>query len=187
MAVSREQILDAAIRHLNASPTASMAQIAEAAGISRATLHRHFSSRDDLVVELGRRALDRWERAQDEAGIAETGAGPADLRATLMALIEGEVGVAEEHGFTLTVETTSEELLARSAELERRELAFIEACQRAGVLRSDLPAVWVSSSIYGLLVALRESLRRGEIAPREATRLMVESFLRGASDKGDLS
>jgi AcrR family transcriptional regulator len=183
MAVSREQIVDAAIRHLNASPTASMAQIAEAAGISRATLHRHFSSRDDLVSELGWRALSRWEHAQDEAGIVEAAASTdaRHLRDTLVALLVSEVAVAEEHGFALTAETMDERLLARLQELEERELRLVEACQRAGVLRADMPATWLSSTIYGLLVALREGLRRGEIAPRDTSRLVVESFLHGAS------
>ncbi|MEV4256927.1 helix-turn-helix domain-containing protein, partial [Spirillospora sp. NPDC049652] len=56
---STEEILGAATRHLNAEPTASMAQLAEAAGVSRATLHRHFASREDLLRALGERAPRR--------------------------------------------------------------------------------------------------------------------------------
>ena len=58
---SRDEILATAQRHLNLDPRASMAVLASAAGVGRATLHRHFASREDLLHELGTRSLDRWE------------------------------------------------------------------------------------------------------------------------------
>jgi serine phosphatase RsbU (regulator of sigma subunit) len=49
---NRERILDAAERMLDRSPSASLADIAAAAGVSRATLHRRFRTRDELVTAL---------------------------------------------------------------------------------------------------------------------------------------
>jgi serine phosphatase RsbU (regulator of sigma subunit) len=60
---NRERILDAAERLLERSPSATLADIAAAAGVARSTLHRRFTSRDDLIAALRDRpqgtALDR--------------------------------------------------------------------------------------------------------------------------------
>ncbi|GAA2361719.1 TetR/AcrR family transcriptional regulator [Nonomuraea africana] len=183
MAVTEEQIVTAAIHHLNAHPTASMAELAEAAGVSRATLHRHFSSRDDLLIALGRRALERWEQVQDTVDLAAAAqeSDPARLTATLRDLLVSLVDMADEHGFALTDPAMEVDpgLLRKLEELEGREMALFGAAQRAGVLRADLPVRWVSNAVYGLLVAVRESLRRGDVARRDAAGLLVDTFLRG--------
>ncbi|MDR8411146.1 TetR/AcrR family transcriptional regulator [Nonomuraea sp. 3-1Str] len=183
--MSRDQIMSAAIRHLNADPAASMAQIAEAAGVSRATLHRHFSSREDLMVSLGHRARERWADAQTAAGITEAVASgePARLERALHALLTALVGIADEYGFGLADHAlvTHPELLRRFEELEEREVALYTAAQQAGLLRADLPARWLSSAVFGLLVAARESLRRGDIARREVPRLLLGTFLYGTA------
>lgn len=49
---NRERILDAAERMFERSPSASLAEIATAAGVSRSTLHRRFASRDMLLAAL---------------------------------------------------------------------------------------------------------------------------------------
>ncbi|NUR89996.1 MAG: TetR/AcrR family transcriptional regulator [Nonomuraea sp.] len=179
MAMTREQLMTAAIQRLNEDPTASMGQLAEAVGVSRATLHRHFSSREELMVALGHRALDQWERAQDEAGITR----PDDLAGALRALLLGLIDCADEYGFALTDYATAvhPDLQRRSDELEEREIAFYEAAQAAGLIRAGLPVRWVSNVVYGLLVGVRESLRRGDVARRDVPRLLLETFHRGTA------
>ncbi|WP_219462056.1 TetR/AcrR family transcriptional regulator [Nonomuraea rhizosphaerae] len=185
MSVGREQLMAAAIQHLNEDPTASMAQLAEAAGISRATLHRHFSGREELMVALGHRALERWDAVQRAAGVqsAVASAEPAELRGALGALLSGLIEVADDYGFGLTdhAMAVNPELLRHSDELEEREIALFTAAQRAGLLRADLPARWLSGTVFGLLVAVREGLRRGDIARRDVPRLLLETFLYGAA------
>lgn len=52
---NRERILDAAERLLEQSPSATLADIAAAAGVARSTLHRRFASRDDLIAAVRER------------------------------------------------------------------------------------------------------------------------------------
>ncbi|UBU10385.1 TetR/AcrR family transcriptional regulator [Nonomuraea gerenzanensis] len=185
MAATRDQIMKLAIQHLNESPTASMAQLAEAAGISRATLHRHFSNRDDLMLALAHRAHDQWERLQLSSGIvAATASGDrAALERAMDALLVGLIEVADEYGFGLTDDrlATHPELKRRADELEEREVAFYAAAQRAGLLRPGPPARWISNVVFGLLVAVRESLRNGDVARRDVPELLIGTFQHGAA------
>ena len=59
MALDRDHVLRSAAALLTRRSTATMDEVAKAAGISRATLHRHFAGRDALV------------RALEALGIAE--------------------------------------------------------------------------------------------------------------------
>ncbi|CAM5663730.1 TetR/AcrR family transcriptional regulator [Streptomyces violaceorubidus] len=70
MAVDRDQVLRSAAALLTRKSTATMDEVARAAGLSRATLHRHFAGRDALV-----RALESLGIAECEAALRA--AGPA--------------------------------------------------------------------------------------------------------------
>ncbi|MCF6472012.1 TetR/AcrR family transcriptional regulator [Nonomuraea sp. MG754425] len=185
MATTRDQIMKAAIHHLNEDPTASMTQLAEAVGISRATLHRHFSSREDLMLALAHRAHDQWERVQMSSGIvAATGStDPETVRTAMDALLAGLTEVTDEYGFGLTDEAMAAhpEVRRRIEELEEREVAFYATAQRAGLLNAELPARWISNVVFGLLIAVRESLRNGDVARREVPRLLTGTFRYGTA------
>jgi serine phosphatase RsbU (regulator of sigma subunit) len=52
---NREALLAAAGRLLSQSPTASLAEVAAAAGVSRSTLYRHFDGREELIAAVSER------------------------------------------------------------------------------------------------------------------------------------
>jgi TetR/AcrR family transcriptional regulator, mexCD-oprJ operon repressor len=76
------RILDAAATCLCRSPTASMGEIAQAAGVGRVTVYGHFPSREALIEATLARLLDRGEAVL--AGLDLTG----DPRHALRTLIE---------------------------------------------------------------------------------------------------
>jgi TetR/AcrR family transcriptional regulator, mexCD-oprJ operon repressor len=72
---SRAVLLDGAASLLAANPGASMQDLARALGVGRATLHRHFSTRDELIGEIAREAtveaVARVDRARLDEGLAD--------------------------------------------------------------------------------------------------------------------
>jgi serine phosphatase RsbU (regulator of sigma subunit) len=65
---SRARILDAAARLFEREPRATMAAVAQAAGVGRSTLHRHFPTRRDLARALERRTAGEAPAAALPAG-----------------------------------------------------------------------------------------------------------------------
>ncbi len=77
-AVRREQFLDAAIAVISdEGPTASMEAIAQAAGVSKPILYRHFSDREGLVEALAERFVG--ELADRLAVILDSAEEPVEL------------------------------------------------------------------------------------------------------------
>lgn len=70
MAVSTASILDTASRVLAASPRASLADVAGAAGISRTTLFSRYATREALLEGLAVDAIERIDDACVEIGRA---------------------------------------------------------------------------------------------------------------------
>jgi AcrR family transcriptional regulator len=183
-----EAILAGATRRLNQNPAASMADLAQAIGISRATLHRHFATRDELLHRLGLRAIGDWEQGYREVGVAEATASgdPEVLAGTLRRLVERYVATIDEYGFALTddVVAGNDDVREWIERLEEQGVEFIAAAQRAGVLDPDLPARWISDALYGLLIGARDSLRAGNVARRDLADLVVRTLLRGVGASG---
>ena len=179
----RDSIAQAALRLLNVDPSAPMARIAASAGVSRATLHRHFATRDDLIIHLGRMSIESWRDALDAAAIDEaTESGDVDrIRTAVDDLFGHLLRDAEEYGFTWLEYSllSDEEVVAGSEVLRAREHAFYAAAQRTGVLRADLPVAWIGHTIFGALVGLREAIRCGDIPVRDAARLLRQTVLHG--------
>lgn len=180
---SRDAVLAAAQRCLNIDPTASMAQIATAAGIGRATLHRHFANRDVLIHEIGSRSLDRWEDSLAAVRIAEVAASgePDLLRAALDDLLVRFVDDLEDFGVALTDTTVANApvLRERGARLFEQEVVLYAAAQEAGLIRSDVSARWIGHAVYGLLVSVRDGLSAGDLARRDAADLLRSTLLDG--------
>jgi AcrR family transcriptional regulator len=181
----RDDLLDRAMRHLNEDPAASLGEVAAAAGVGRATLHRHFPGRAELVHAIGVRCLDGWADTLRAAGVASATASgeAATLRACLEVYVRRLARDAEEFSFALTEHSLRAfpDLVARTDELVAEETALLAAAQRGGVLRADVPPAWLSHVVYGVMVAVAEARRAGDIDARAAGDLAVGTFLSGAS------
>jgi AcrR family transcriptional regulator len=128
-----EAIVDAARRTFAADPRASMQQVAEAAGLHRATVHRHFASRDDLLNTLQARAQEESLQALRETNPEEGAAADALRRAT-----RALVGVADRWQLARYAAVHQEGSAAE--EMRRLMTELIARGQREGSVRDDLDA-----------------------------------------------
>ncbi|NBE50904.1 TetR/AcrR family transcriptional regulator [Streptomyces boluensis] len=177
MSVDRTQVLRSAAALLSRKSTATMDEVARAAGIGRATLHRHFAGREALVRALEEMGLQELEAAIDTAALDE---GPADEAvrrlvagieplAPLLALLVSEnqlfEGDQQNEGWA--------RLDARVSQLFRRG-------QEQGVFRIDLTPAWLTEALYGLVGSAAWSVQDGRVAAKDFQYMIVELLLGGA-------
>lgn len=182
MAVERAQILEAAVRVLVEDPAASMQTIADAAGIGRATLHRTFPGRHELLGAIAMAAAADAERliaaAQPEAGSARDAL--ARVVAALVPIGHRYSFLAQEAAFV-----DGPEIRAHTHEVDQRLEALFERSRHEGVLRADLPLAWVTAVFDQLLFATWRGVRDGYLAPLDAPRVMLSTLLGGLGQPPD--
>ncbi len=65
--LARDSILTAAVTVLGSGPMGSLERVAQVAGVHRATVYRHFPSRDELIAAVVERALSDGRSVVDRA------------------------------------------------------------------------------------------------------------------------
>ena len=172
---SRQSLLDVAAEVLVADPAASLAQVAEAAGIGRTTLHKQYATRDDLLLAVGHRAIDLWEQAVAGAG----GGGEAD--GGLRALIAAMIPIGPQLAFLWRTPAFDHlgELGERWLAGQARCQAVLKRAQDLGALAADVPDWWLLQMLYSVVYMAAESVAAGQLAPLDAPGLALGTYLHG--------
>ena len=177
MATDRDSVLLAAVGVLSRQPTAAMDEIARAAGISRATLHRLFPGRDALVREVATLALRRMSAALDTAAIDEGDPVEALRRladavipnASITAFLAGENRLFDDSSINEAWDA-----------MDARVVALFLRGQQSGAFRVELTAAWLSEAFFDLLAGVGWAVQEGRLAPRDCNHALTELFLGGA-------
>ncbi|MEV4123937.1 TetR/AcrR family transcriptional regulator [Nocardia sp. NPDC049707] len=177
-------ILAAAERVLLGDPTATMEQIAEAAGVARTTVHRRFATREALIDALTRRATEQFAAAVDGA-VSETAPPLVVLYRVTADVLRVKIG----WGFAMTraAGSADPEIAQVHADvLEKCDRLFRRA-QATGLLRSDIDVEWARRCYYALI----HEVTQGGTADADVdalTTLIVDTLLRGfGADPGRAS
>ncbi|MFJ6251887.1 MULTISPECIES: TetR/AcrR family transcriptional regulator [unclassified Streptomyces] len=177
MSVDCTQVLRAAAALLTRKATATMDEVARAAGIGRATLHRHFAGRDALVRALEELGLQELEAALDAARIDE---GPED------GAVRRLVAAVEPVGPLLSFLVTENQLFEGDqqnegwARIDARVSALFRRGQENGVFRIDLSPAWLTEAFYGLVGSGAWAVQDGRVAAKDFQYMIVELLLGGA-------
>ncbi|MEO3975256.1 TetR/AcrR family transcriptional regulator [Streptomyces sp. CAU 1734] len=176
MTVDREQVLRSAAATLTRKATATMDEVARAAGIGRATLHRHFAGRDALVLALEELGIREFEAALDAARLDE-GTAPEALR-RLIAGSEANAGLL---GFLVTENQLfeGEQVNEGWNRLDVRVAALFQRGQEEGDFRIDLTAAWLTEALYGLFGSGAWAVQSGRVAPKDFQFMIAELLLGG--------
>ncbi|WP_406290087.1 TetR/AcrR family transcriptional regulator [Embleya sp. NBC_00896] len=180
MPTDHEHVLRAAVTLLLRRPASSMDEIARAAGISRATLHRMYPGRPALITALGAQATEQLGRAIDAADLD---AVTDDVPAVLRGLVDRLMPVAEYLAFLY-----GESSLVGDPDLEQawsvmdeQVAAVVRRGQENGSMRVDLTAQWVSEALFSFVAAAGWGVHEGRLAGRDAARSVAEILLGGAA------
>ncbi|TJZ41916.1 TetR/AcrR family transcriptional regulator [Streptomyces piniterrae] len=176
MAVDRQHVLKQAAALLTRRATTPMDEIARAAGISRATLHRHFAGRDALIRALEDLGIEQFTQAMDAARLDEGNA--ADALRRLIAEAEPVAGVLA-FLFTENQLFESGEINAGWALLDDRITALFRRGQEQGDFRIDLSSAWLTEAFYGLIGAGAWAVHEGRVARNDLNHSIAELLLGG--------
>ncbi|MFD5030471.1 TetR/AcrR family transcriptional regulator [Streptomyces sp. NPDC058220] len=176
MAVNRDQVLRTAAALLTRKATATMDEVARAAGIGRATLHRHFAGRGALIRALEELGIQELETALDAARLDEGPAGEALRR--VVAEIEPAAGLL---AFLVTENELFEgEVNEGWNRIDARFSALFRRGQERGEFRIDLSAAWLTEALYGLIGSCAWAVQDGRVATKDFQYMIVELLLGGA-------
>jgi TetR/AcrR family transcriptional regulator, mexCD-oprJ operon repressor len=152
--------------------SASMSDVAAAAGVARATLYRYFPNRQALLDELASLAMASAEERLAAARLEEvaTHEGITRVVRTLVDVGDAFIVIVRER-----VQPDAEQF-ERSVGDALRQL--VKRGQDSGDLRDDVPATWLTDALVSLVVSV---LRSQPAAGAEDTIARVTTlFLDGA-------
>jgi AcrR family transcriptional regulator len=175
-------ILEAAERVLADDPGASMEQIAEAAGLTRITVHRRFASRQALLDAL---AVSAKQQLVDAIEAARPDAAPALV--ALYRVTANVLRVKSTWRFTLSHATADSGAAAAIwADIDARTSELLIRARREGLLDPAADLDWTRQVYYALL---SEALGRpGDRDPESQdpdvlATLVIDTLLHGAGPR----
>lgn len=175
---SRDAILEAAFQTFSQRPGASLGDVAEHAGVGRATLHRHFSSRQVLMVALAQTALEELNEAVD-AAVEDAQSHKDGLKLALAAIIP----LASRQWFLSHEPVDDDPDIAAAYKADIDELhKEIEAARDEGAFAADLSTKWIAETYENLIYAAWTMVRDEEATPDQAADMAWRTFMKGVSN-----
>jgi AcrR family transcriptional regulator len=175
---THDRIIEKAIACLARNAGAGLDEIAKAAGVGRATLYRYFKSRADLVTAIKLRAGDRLHQVVDPVMSQDL---PA--REKLVRIINSLVPLGSSLNvsvyFDYPVKADDPRVMESYQQHRDQARELCLALKQEGAVSANLPVAWLIASMDALVFEAWASVERGEIAPKQAPWLVLETFLAG--------
>ncbi len=174
---SRVALLEAGISLLSENSGATLSEISIAAGVGRATLYRHFETREQLIIELASESLSETDLAC--AHILEQ---KLKGREAIEEIFVAIMPLANRFHFLLSL--WSEVRKNRAVrEIYERQLSQLESriaeAKAEKSIDKEIPNEWLVSLIDNLLYTGWYHIGAGTLSPEQASRLAIKSFFDG--------
>lgn len=169
---ARRALLDSAMILLAINPGATFIEIAENAGIGRATLYRHFPTREDLIRTLSLEAINAIDDVV-EAATRDIEDPVEILRLSLKVIIP----LGDRYYFLIRLPETNDEEINRHLHRQDQELEYlIRHAQRIGKIDPNTPSTWLCSIYNAIFYAAWEQIHKGILVKEDIIKLAVQSF-----------
>ncbi|MYE82405.1 MAG: TetR/AcrR family transcriptional regulator [Gammaproteobacteria bacterium] len=175
---ARRAIVDAAMRLWSVNPGAPLHEVAERAGVGRATLHRHFRGRDALLAEVAHTCLDEMRAV---VGVLVTPG--ASARERLRGMFEAVIPLGDRYSFLQRESVVDEEAVAGYRAQLDWVAALVADLKAEGDVAADVPSAWVVGQIDQLVWTAWNETARGRIAAADAATLAVRTLLEGLGER----
>jgi TetR/AcrR family transcriptional regulator, mexCD-oprJ operon repressor len=169
-----DRILESAVHVFALDPAAGMNEVAAHAGLGRATVYRHFASREDLMVALKaharQEAVDVVERFRlDEGSSLEC----------IASIVRAVIELGDRYRFISGWRAESAEQREAGERISAALRAAVERGQRRGEITRSVPSDWAALAIRSLMLTAIEQLSEGTMRDADAERLVTRIVLQG--------
>lgn len=172
---TRDAIVEAAFLVFAESPTASLGDVAERAGVGRATLHRHFPGRAELMQALAKIAMQELD-----AAVAAATINAASYEEGFRLSLEAIIPLANRQYFLAQEGLDADPEVAAAYKASRDALCRdIDMAKAEGVFGQNIPTAWIAEAYENLTYAAWSLVRSGEATPGQAADLAWQTFSRG--------
>jgi AcrR family transcriptional regulator len=153
-----------------------MIEVAEEAGVGRATLYRHFPCRDDLMAAIKAHARGEVVVAVESLPTDE---GPA--LDTIESIVRAVIVLGDRYRFITGWRDDGEDSNEPRERISAALRNAVERGQRRGEITKSIPADWAVMVIRSLMLATIEQLSDGAMNDRDAERLVKRIVTQGLS------
>ena len=176
--VTHDRIIEGAIACLAKNQNAGLEDIAKAAGVGRATLYRYFSSRAELITTMKLLAGDRLHKIVEPVMTLAIPAREKLVR-IITSLVSMGAGLNVSSYFSYPVKENDPRVMESYRRHHDRSRELCLALKQEGAVSSEVPLVWLTASLDALVFEAWAKVQEGEIAPKQAPWLVLETFLAG--------
>lgn len=170
---NRSAVVEAAVAILSEDRNASMQAIAEASGLGRTTVYRHFSSREELISALFAMLIEESRQATND--LVRNSASAESLFSELGGVL---IRVTQRYLFLDNLAPSGEEAIRASATPADPLVDFIIEAQGRGEVRGEVSARWIQISIMQLAKGAVQEQIAGVLSQEEAGKLLGDTLVR---------
>ncbi|MEM9705648.1 MAG: helix-turn-helix domain-containing protein [Pseudomonadota bacterium] len=172
---TKDAIIEAAFDVFSRDQSAPLSAIADRAGVGRATLHRHFASREELIRDLAFIAIEEMDAAAEAAF-----KGAASYADAFRNMLKALIPLGNRHGFLAKEPLENDEEIAVAFARQQRDTRdIVETAKGEGMFDPNIPTDWITQVFDHLLYAAWESVKSGEATQSQAADLAWRTFISG--------
>jgi len=171
---NREAVLEAAVRLLGERPDASMQEVADASGVGRTTVYRHFPNREALVKGLFMRVVNEslamsWRLVEQDP--------PADELYRRMG--REALEITYRYRFLRAHNELLEPALEEAGVGLPNDpmMDYLERAQERGELRADMPTRWLFLVAHAVITQAVDQAADGDLDVGRAGELAGETLV----------
>lgn len=153
-----------------------MSEVARQAGIGRATLHRHFRTKSDLVNAIGIQCIDEMNMAVQAA---DSEGKPAIERLRLM--LRATIPIGDRYAFLGFVQLSDENIKRNYDRQLMWASALVDSLRNQGVIAPDVPTRWVVAQIDQQIWTAWTAVSEWGFDPKDAETLAFNTLMYGMS------